>query len=216
LMLVDTNMGFNKTNAVVDTRMTYTVDLSDPSAPASQLVVSHENHASTQDCLQWDRGEITSDSYYPIDRCYWDYMRVYRPQGTELVDATPQTIPDAWMILNRHVVPRVDVLDEGLPGLASFGTMLVVQGGGEVTTSMSFTSPASIALHRNSDGSYTYSLKIKKQPGTLAVPVAVRVQLPKRATVVSQSEGGTVDGQDLVYAEKLQVDQQIDVSFRVP
>jgi len=217
LMLVDTNVGFNKTNAVVDTRLTYSVDLSDPSAPASQLDVSHINHASAKvQCVQWDKDQPTSDAYYPIDRCYWDYMRVYTPQGSQLLSATPESIPDAWMILNRHVVPRVDVLEEGIPGLASFGTMLVVPGSEEVRTSMNFALPASTVLLRNSDGSYTYSLKIKKQPGTLAMPVTVRLQLPARATVVSQSPGATREGQSLVYTEKLQVDRQLDVVFRSP
>ncbi len=217
LMVLDTNVGFNKTNAVVKTTLSYEVDLTHPASPKSELVITHSNGAAADvPCVQWDRDQTTAETSYPIDRCYWDYMRVYAPQATELLDATPQTIPDSWMILNRHVVPRVDVLDEGLPGLASFGTMLVVPGGGEVTTSMHFALPASSVLLRNPDGSLTYSLKLKKQPGTLAVPITVSVQLPTNATLLSHSPGGTTAGNTLMFAQKLQVDQQVNVVFRLP
>ena len=46
LMAVDTNIGFNKTNAVVDTALTYDVDLSDLTQPAATLTVTHHNNAS--------------------------------------------------------------------------------------------------------------------------------------------------------------------------
>ena len=143
-------------------------------------------------------------------------MRVYTPQGTKLLEATPQTIPEAWMILNRKVVPRVDVLDEGLPGLASFGTLLVVPGGGTVTTSMRFSVPAAAGVAQNPDGSFAYKLNIRKQPGTSAVPITIRVRLPAGATLVSQSPQGIWDGQSVVFVTNLKLDLHLEVVFRRP
>ena len=71
LTVLDSNVGFNKTNAVVKTQLSYSVDLTDLSAPASELLVSHSNGASADvPCVQWNEGEITAERIYPIDRCY--------------------------------------------------------------------------------------------------------------------------------------------------
>jgi hypothetical protein len=218
LMVVDSNVGFTKTNAVVDTSLSYDVDLIDPAAPRSELLVSHANHASADvPCIQWDENnQITGEDTYPIDRCYWDYMRIYVPEGTRLLDATPQAIPDSWMILNRHVVPRVDTLDERIPGLSSFGTLLVTPGGETVNTSLSFSLPMAAVLTKNPDGSSTYRLHVKKQPGTVAVPFVIRVHLPAGAVLQSPSPDWIVDGRNVLIKGNLNVDQDLEVRFRSP
>jgi len=43
LMVVDTNVGFNKTNAVVQSSLTYDVDLTKPTSPIGSLTVVHKN-----------------------------------------------------------------------------------------------------------------------------------------------------------------------------
>ncbi len=107
LMVVDTNVGFNKTNAVVEANLSYDVDLSDPSSPKGSLAVFHTNHASENvPCIQWNSAqEIPGERTYPIDRCYWDYLRVYTREGTTLLDASPQAVPAGWMILEEVSQP---------------------------------------------------------------------------------------------------------------
>ncbi len=217
LMVIDSNVGFNKTNAVVDTRLSYEVDLSNPLSPSSEIRASHSNHASADvPCVQWKAGAITGEEDYPIDRCYWDYMRIYRPQGTRLTGSNPQSIPDSWMMLERHAPAVVDVLDERLPGLSSFGTMLVVPGGGTVETSMEFALPPAQVVVQEADGAYAYSLLIRKQPGTAAIPIHLRIHLPAGATLESQPAGWTLDGQDMQLEANLQIDLQVEIRFRTP
>jgi hypothetical protein len=91
-----------------------------------------------------------------------------------------------------------------------------VPGSAEVTTDMHFGLSPTTTLHKNADGTFTYALTVKKQPGTLAVPIAVRIRLPSGASVVDQTPTGTAQGQDLVFAQTLQQDQQIRVVFRLP
>lgn len=218
LSVIDSNVGFNKTNAVVDTSLAYDVNLTDPSAPVSELLVSHTNHAQADvPCIQWSEdGTITAESDYPIDRCYWDYMRVYVPQGARLLSATPETIPDAWMIMNQHVPPRVDVLDEGLQGLQSFGTMIVVPGGQTVNTGLRFALPAGRILSQNVNHVFTYQLTIRKQPGTLDIPLTVRIHLPSNATLESGSPDWIVDGEDILIQTNLKVDAHLKIDFSLP
>src|SRR5690606_23963498 len=84
LMVVDSNVGFNKTNAVVQSNFAYDVDLTNPEFPEASLVVTHQNQASDQvPCRPYPyiAGSGISDDLlqrqYPIDRCYWNYLRIY-------------------------------------------------------------------------------------------------------------------------------------------
>lgn len=219
LTVIDSNIGFNKTSAVVDTTLAYDVDLTNPSSPIGNLLVSHTNHAQANvPCVQWaDEGGISTEEYYPIDRCYWDYMRVYVPQSTNLVSATPQSIPASWMILQQAVPAHVDLLDEGEPGLQGFGTLLVVPGGQTLNTSFQFALPPARVL--SMDGThhtFTYQLTIRKQPGTVAVPLTIRIHLPNGATVKSLTPEATIQGKDIMFQTNLGVDVQIEVVFGTP
>ncbi len=219
LTVIDTNVGFNKTNAVVNTSLTYDVDLTNLSAPVGNLLVSHTNHASADvPCIQWsENGQITGEEYYPIDRCYWDYMRVYLLKGTFLTSAMPQSIPASWMILDQAVPPQVDQLDENEPGLQGFGTMLVVPGGQTLNTSFKFALPASRILMKDGAAhTLTYNLTVRKQPGTLAVPLTIRIHLPNNAGLLSASAGGAMQNQNLMFQTNLNTDVSVEVVFSVP
>lgn len=71
LMLVDTNLGALKTDRVIDRKLSYELDLTDPGGRArGRLEITYNHKGKTRD---WR----TSD--------YKDYLRVYLPQGTKLV-----------------------------------------------------------------------------------------------------------------------------------
>ncbi|MBI1856460.1 MAG: DUF4012 domain-containing protein, partial [Chloroflexi bacterium] len=215
LLVMDSNIGFNKTNAVVATSLVYDVDLTDLSAPVGTLFVSHTNNANPNvPCIQWSQeGQIVGEASYPIDRCYWDYMRVYVPQGARLLSSTPQSVPASWTILNQSVPPRVDKLEEGLPGLDSFGTLLVVPGGQTVNVSLRFALPVKRILLQSKDQGFIYQLNFKKQPGTLAIPLTLRAHLPANAVLSSASPNWIVDGANIMIQTDLREDVQLKVSF---
>jgi hypothetical protein len=216
LMVVDTNVGFNKTNAVVNTSLFYDVDLTNLKAPTSQLVVNHQNNA-TKDipCVQFVK-KSEDDSLYPINRCYWDYLRVYIPSGGNLLGATVQTVPGDWMLLKRTVPPQVDVLKEDIEGVRGFGTLKVVPGGDSLASSFQFSLPASILEAQTASGEMLYRLKIQKQPGTLGVPVTIRVHLPNGAAVRGSPAGSIVQGQSVQLETSLTTDIAFELVFTVP
>ncbi len=218
LMVADSNIGFNKTNAVVDTELAYDVDLTDLAQPVAELFVRHTNRAQAGvPCIQWDdHGAISGEGAYPIDRCYWDYMRVYVPQGTLLISATPETIPKSWMILNRHVPPGVDVLDEGWPGLKGFGTLIVVPGDQSVNTSLRFALPPARILSEDTKQLITYKLNVKKQPGTLNNPLTIRIHLPNNAVLESPLSTWIINGKNILIQSDLKVDVHLEVVFHSP
>jgi hypothetical protein len=213
LMVTDTNIGFNKTNAVVDRSLTYDVDLSDLVSLTGTLTASHKNNASKDvPCTHWNTGQIVGEEFYPINRCYWNYLRVYKQQGIELLDATPHAIPGDWMLLGQNVPARVDELDEEINGVRGFGTLLVVPGGQTVNTSFKFALPASVVL-QNNDGQFLYRLKVQKQPGTLANPLVIRMHLPNLSKVTSVNMDALIQNNNLLINTNLQTDVDLEVIF---
>ena len=181
LMVVDANIGFNKTNLVVDKSLTYQVDLRDLAGPLAHLDVHHTNHADVDYiCYQFPATVgIRVAGEYPFDDCYWNYLRVYTPSGSALLDSTPHAIP-AGRILRESAVPaRVDLLgDENIPGVTAYGTLLVVPPGHSLRTSFDLRLPRDVLEEDRQASTWTYRLTVQKQPGTLAVPFSLHLLLP--------------------------------------
>ncbi|MBV6396451.1 MAG: hypothetical protein HFACDABA_02049 [Anaerolineales bacterium] len=226
LMAVDFNSGFNKTNAVVERRLGYEVNLSRPDAPGAQLSITHVNQAAKLPCLPEFLmtpilNEIEKQQYaeenYPINRCYWAYVRVYTAPGTELLDANPQTISGETLLSGFDVPPQVDALgrEEELQGVQGFGFLKLVQGGETVETNLRFGLPAFVVV-QEADGSWKYQLRVQKQPGTVAVPFVLRVQLPTGAVVQSMPEEAVFENGTVVLQTDLQLDLNLEILFTVP
>jgi hypothetical protein len=215
LMAVDSNVGYNKTNAAVNSSLSYDVDLVNPSSPTGSLVVTHQNVASLSTCHHWDKVAIPWEVKYPITDCYWDYLRVYTLSDTELLSANVQTVPGEWMILGQAVPPQVDILDEKLDGIRGFGTLKVVPGKESISTSFRFGLPAGV-LQRDEDGHLVYRLKVQKQPGTLGVPITIRLHLSNGATVVEAPPGAVIQDQNILLQTALVTDLELAFIFEIP
>lgn len=216
LLVTDTNIGFNKTNAVVKTSLSYDIDLTDLSAPEGTLVVTHTNQARKDvPCIHWNNGEITGEEQYPINRCYWNYLRIYKQEGVELLDASPHDIPGERMILGEPIPAQVDDLDEELDGVRGFGTLLVVPGGETMSTSFTFALPPDMlsAQDVSAQAELTYRLTVHKQPGTLAIPILIRIHLPNRAAVKSISTEAVLQDNHLLIETNLQRDLELELVF---
>ena len=223
LMVIDSNVGFNKTNAIVAAAIRYDVDLSVPGAVMANLSVAHTNNAVPLKCQPIgviDYWTIENPEYfesdYPIDRCYYTYMRVYRVPGTELMAANPQTIPAEWMILQQEVPPQVDVLNEEIPGVEGYGLLKVVPGGQSVQTDLRFVLPATVVRPPSGKNGWIYNLRLQKQPGTVAIPFTLTVRLPEGASVQSMPEGATFENGLVTFSVSLRLDQDLEIIFTIP
>ena len=220
LLVVDTNVGYNKTNAVVSSRLVYDVDLTDLSAPASTLTVFHRNNASGQtgECYVQNHGPIdqfSAEYWYPIDRCYYDYLRIYVPAGTQLLDATPYAITRNDMImLDQDVPARVDQLNENIEKIEGFGTLLVVRRGQSLNTTFHFNLPLDVLQAGSSAREKIYRIKIQKQAGVEVLPFILRVHLPAGAEIRSVVPNGIVDGRNVLFELDLRENTVIEISFQ--
>jgi hypothetical protein len=216
LMIIDSNIGYNKTNAAVETKISYDINLTQPGAPSSTLVVLQINKSpGTRSCLQFSRHE-EEDIAYPIYYCYYDYMRVFVPFGTQLMDATPHQIPADWMILKQPMPAQVDDLGNETTGFQAFGTLVVVPGGQTLDTRFEFALPPQVVTYIEGTKQYSYSLKFRKQPGTLAIPALIRVHLPPSAQLDSINLNAVVDGTSLMIETNLRTDVNLSVVFSLP
>jgi len=216
-MLTDTNIGFNKTNAVVEASLTYDVDLRNVAAPESTLTILHKNSAHEIHCSHWNvSGQIQGDEAYPINRCYWSYTRVYKQTGVALLESTPHAIPGEWMLLGKPVPAQVDELDEELAGVQGFGTLIVVPGGDTRITTFKFALPRAILSRQDATSQLYYRLHVQKQPGTLAVPLAIRIHLPGRAMLQFASMEGIQQEQSLLFKTDLRTDVDLELIFSLP
>ena len=224
LMVVDTNVGFNKTNAVVETSIRYDVDLSIQGAAMASLSVTHRNNAVPLKCQPLgviDYWTIEDPKYfesdYPIDRCYYTYLRVYRVPGAELMDANPQSIPAEWMPRQQPVPPQVDVIkEEGIVGVDGYGLLKVVPGGESIQTDMRFTLPADVVTPPSGQGGWSYKLLVQKQPGTLAIPFTLTVRLPKGASILSMPTDAAFADGVVTLSSTLRLDQELEIIFTIP
>ncbi|HET9911648.1 MAG TPA: DUF4012 domain-containing protein [Anaerolineales bacterium] len=217
LMVVDTNVGFNKTNAVVESKQVYEVDLTQMMSPKASLMVVHTNKAvGVSECKHWEKSRAEEEKDYPIQDCYWNYLRVFTPKGTFLLDATPQSIPADWMILEKSPPARVDILDEEIEGVQGFGTMQVVPASNFQVTFFEFLLPTDVIQPGPENGQWLYRLKVQKQPGTLAVPITIRIRLPGNASVIQAPAGAVVEGTNILLETNLRVDLEIEVLYQIP
>jgi hypothetical protein len=214
LRVVDANVGFNKTSALVETSLIYDVDLTDTSKPIAHLTVIHKNKSSAEvECIHWGGERAPGEDAYPLNACYWNYMRIYKPLGTRLLDAAPQAVPKEWILLDRGGESQVDILDDDIEGLQAFGTMMVVPGSDSILTEFEFSLPKNILEISHDTSQVSYSLKVDKQPGTIAIPLTLRIHLPNGSVLVTTPPGAIVDGNNLLFETDLRLDLTLEVDY---
>jgi len=156
LLVVDTNMGFNKVNPRIKQEISYQVTLGEGERPRAELTLRYRHTAAIrlEECIHEAR---YGDSYDDMmNRCYWDYVRVYVPAGSELRQASGFQ-PDSVESLPGERDTRV------------FAGFFVLAPGEEREITLSYDLPPDVVTGG------TYRLRVQKQPGTGALPLRVQV-----------------------------------------
>jgi hypothetical protein len=222
LMTVDTNMGYNKSNAVMEMSFDYNVNLTTPANPTSFLHVQQINHSELNvrcEPFFTDRfllsptqpGKIP-DPVYNMDECHWGYLRIYTPEGTQLLRANPREIPAESTMLGEMIPARTDNLgNEDIPGAQVFGMMVITPTNQSTITEFEYSLPADVATKNNENNLWTYRLKVQKQPGTIAQPFRLTLSLPSGARI----ESATIPFTENDGAWTAQLDLRHDITIEV-
>jgi len=154
LFVVDSNVGFNKVNPLIEQDILYTVHL-DGTSPTAELRIryTHRSQVRLDECVHESRyGETYQDM---MDRCYWDYLRIFVPSGAELI--------------SRDGLEDGD-LAEPEKGRAVWDGLMVLKPGETHEVAFRYRLPAQV---RVGDAYYLY---VQKQSGTWGVPLTVVVE----------------------------------------
>lgn len=185
LLVVESNMGYNKANRAVARSIDYTVDLT-PATPEATLTLRyHHTLAGSPDCTQ--RIEYALSYAEMAARCYRSYVRVFAPPGARLRAATGLT--------------DVETLTED--GRTVFGGFLALPPQQRATVTLQYTLPPTVIVNGH------YHLTAQKQAGTTELPFNLVVR-GGRVLLVTPGPAPTVGAEgDLRYALSLATDQHI-------
>ncbi|MDY7078952.1 MAG: hypothetical protein SXV54_18720, partial [Chloroflexota bacterium] len=210
LMVLDSNVGYNKVNPRVQEAITYHVDLWQSSPQATLTLVYTHTGTTDVPCVQESRYGSTYEDM--MDRCYWYYLQVYVPQDSRLLDATRIPVPGEALSFSGGESGKVSVrtADEG-PWL-SLGVMGLLPSAVTQTRLFTWTLPADVVEWQADEG--WYSLRVQKQPGTSGHPLTVRVRLPEESVLLDATpEPTAVEGEWVVYRTTLSRDREFRLHF---
>ncbi|MBV9791840.1 MAG: DUF4012 domain-containing protein, partial [Chloroflexi bacterium] len=169
LRIVDADVGYGAVNAFIDRLTDYQVALADDGTPlTATLTLTYTNRYSAwaeAPTAYAVNGQCTDPATLQLERrpgCYANYLRVYVPQNSQLLDA--EGLEESLGVDQQH-------------GRTIFGGYLRVQPGAERVVRLSYRLPALTPG----------ALTIEKQPGTIASPIKITAATPTHQTTISFS-----------------------------
>lgn len=215
LMVVDSNLGFNKANAAVKRQLTYSVSLHSNQQGLADLRVryTHTGTGLNQVC---DPGTTYNDStQYEdlIEDCYWNYLRVFVPEDSKLVSSTTNPVSSDFLLVDSDWDGNTRVkYDEG-NRLTYFDNFFVLPPGQESTFQFEYMLPQ--VVHSDASGTYHYILTIDRQSGAGQDPIEISIQLPIETKLVnSNPKPSNIIGSTIIYELVLATDKEIEIEYR--
>jgi hypothetical protein len=215
LMAVDTNVGYNKVNLVVERSLAYDVALGPAPAATLNVHYRHTGEPSDEPCRQGVTAEFEQAADYLAltDKCYFNYLRVYAPAGSVLQDASPHPVPGEVLFNGRDWNGVAQTVAEQ-PGLTTFANFMMLERASELSATFHYTLPQGVV--QTVDGEQVYQLTIYKQPGTRPEPLHILVTLPPGATLVDASLPAQAQGEQVVIDTSLTENLTVTLTYRLP
>ncbi len=216
LMVVDANLGYNKVNALIQQRLNYQVEIGAEGSAQATLTVRHVNPSSGEAACQ-HKSRYGTDYADIVNRCYWNYMRVYAPAGARLDSATRHPVEADLLVSGQAQSGEAETLPPE-SGKTVFASFFVLPRGEETETRFVYQLP-DLTLERcggeDKGELWCYRLWVQKQAGTEAVPLRVGLTLPPGALVETlDPTGRRPEPNQVVWEADLKQDRAFEVRFR--
>jgi hypothetical protein len=144
-----------------------------------------------------------------MKRCYWDYVRVYVPGGSQLLNGPDPSVPPGSLWAqgsdDQPDTIRPVLVEDGWPVWTAFFALATME---EKTLTFEYRLPDGLVTY-DADGLAHYRLRVQKQPGTEAVPLQVEIGLPPGAELVSSTPVGLP-----LLDTDLRIDRELEVIYR--
>ena len=213
LMIVDANVGFNKVNPLISESVNYQIRLLPDGTGRAFVELNYAHQGTMTDILcsqiiPYDKN-VTYDKM--MQACYYDYLHLIVPRGSQLLQATAHPVPGNYLISGLDADGKAVPLQDSLNNWTLFGQFFVVEYGKQLLTRFEYDLPVVVTdVVRQK----RYTLLLQKQPGTDAMRVVVKLTLPAQARLVSSSLiPATRSGDTLEFDLRLDVDQQLEVIY---
>lgn len=215
LMVVDTNVGYNKANLFIERAAAYNVTLDAGGSAEAVLTITH-THTGPDDgepCYQGTTQEYRERAGYSAlaDKCYWNFLRVYAPGGSQLISGPEHIVPAAtWY--GGYDWNEPTAVTEEQPGLVTFSSFLLVPKNAQVVSEFVYALPT---VTQPVEGEMQYVLEVMKQAGTAVHPLEITVTLPPGASLVQATPQPTrIEGSTLIFVTELASDTTYTVVYR--
>lgn len=168
LAVVDTNMGYNKVDAAIERALDYRVSWPDgvnqPAQATLTLTYTHPIDAEDPGCDLTPRyGKSYADL---IARCYFNYVRIYAPAGSKLIDAT-------------GLAPDSITTQRGERKTQVFTGYFIMPPHSRRQVTFTYTLPPAITPDK-------YHLIVQRQSGTQPLPITVTVNGALTTTTLAE------------------------------
>lgn len=203
--VIDTNVGTNKANFYLSRSLQQEVTINDKGEVRTTVKVIYEN---------------TSRKGSPFGGDYKNYIRFLVPAHATLQDvlfddrsvAKTAAITDPAEFTQTGFIPpkELEVDETQIDGKTSIGFLVVVPASTIKSFSITYTLPSVIDTNLSS---FTYNLRVFKQPGTRQDPFSLFVGYPPSYQLVKAGEGIVDVGGKVSYSTELSEDKFINAEF---
>jgi hypothetical protein len=195
--VIDSNLAALKTDGVMTKEVHYHLDATDPNGPLATVTLRYTNNGPG----------INKDYRYTR---YRDYVRVYVPDGAQLVSTKGAMKDDRYRTGGRFVSGPTDVMHE--LGKTVFGAFWSIEP--KTTQELSFTYrlPPTMLMSSDPDAKPGYHLDIPKQSGNDESSLTLDLRFGKNLKTAMPPEASEQFG-DMSY--KVESDTALDRSFQV-
>jgi hypothetical protein len=210
LAVNDANVGYNKVSPRIKESIRYAVDLRAAPPRGTLTIVQSNTNTAAIACTPEARYDTTYEQM--MNRCYWDYFRIYAAPGSQLLDGT--AIPVAAEQVYSHAAQSgqaaVSVAPEG--PWTILAALSVLPPMGQQMRTYDLALPANVMTWTGNRGQYR--LRVQKQAGAAAHDFELRVHLPTDATLADKPPAGfKAEGDWLIYHAPLDQDRDFQLDF---
>jgi hypothetical protein len=213
LMVVDTNMGFNKTDVLVSRELKYRITLQPDGRGQAVAEINYIHRGMKKDIVCTQKTPYDAKINYEsiINRCYFDFLRLLVPNGSQFRDATAHPVSGEYLISGVSTDGKAELLVDDHTRRSTIAQFFVVEYGRQLLTHFEYDLPVVVTT---SGDQKRYTLLIQKQSGIGSMPVKVMLFLPARARIISSSPSPTNQSDtEVEFILSLDTDQIIDVIY---
>ena len=181
LLVVNTNIGGGKTDAHIEEIINHTAQVSEDGSITNTVSVTRTHKGTSEDAF--------------ANLYNWDYLRMYVPEGSQLIRAEGFSDPDKKLFLDPPEGYEIDkdyknisgdiFIEENTKmrinkefGKTVFGNWIGIAPGESKTVTISYKLPFKLETKGTLNNVDTYSLLVQKQPGSFNSLFNTQLVLP--------------------------------------